>query len=110
MKNIGYPLSFISGSAIIIFFLKQCYVNDSLYEKFQKIDSNNKYSGKKGYLRGLCFSFTEARIIKTIFIIITVSMFYIVIAATFDLDFTMNPISHGFCSSQYEIFFFIYAL
>jgi len=101
LSGFGYPLSFISGSAIIIMFLKQCYVNDSLYTKFQKIDSNNKYSGKKGYLRGLCFSFTESRIIKTIFIIITITMFYVVIGATFDLDFTMNPISYGFCSVQY---------
>jgi len=103
LTGIGYPLCFLSCAGHILLFLKQCYINMSLYDKYKKDQStkNNEFNRKDGYLRGLCATFTEVKLIKIIYIYVTVAELYVVLISTFEVDFTMRPISQGFCTSIY---------
>jgi len=102
LSGIGYPLCFLSCAGHILIFLKQCYVNMSLYDKYKKDNTNNnEFNRKDGYLRVVCANFTEFKLIKIIYMYITFTQFYVVLISIFEVDFTMRPVSYGFCTFRY---------
>jgi len=90
----GFPLNLISGSGFIILFLKQCYANAAIYSKHENTDSV-----KAGIFQRLCSSITERMIFKFILQYLCVSLFYVTVVSVFGVDYKMNPVTQGFCST-----------
>jgi len=84
----------------------------SLYDKYKKDNTNNnEFNRKDGYLRVICANFTEFKLIKIIYMYITFTQFYVVLISIFEVDFTMRPVSYGFCTFRYAknyIYIYIY--
>lgn len=81
-------------------YLKQCYANAFLYNKNKADDANNKFKNN-GYLNRICVSFSEAKLVKAMLIYITISVNYVIFSSLMEIDYSMNPITVGFCTSEY---------
>lgn len=96
--SIGFPLNLISSAGFIVLYLKQCYANGNIYSKHENED---KYKVSSGFQR-FCMSITERTILKFILQYLCASLFYVNVMSSFNISYTMSPISYGFCTSYYE--------
>ncbi|ORX60752.1 hypothetical protein BCR36DRAFT_249017, partial [Piromyces finnis] len=99
INGIGFPLNFFSSVGIILMYLKRCYSNVSIYNKNKTDNLYNKFTNS-GYMRRLCLAYSESRLIKTMLIYITLSMNYVIFISLFRIDYEINPMTIGFCSSE----------
>ncbi|ORX81658.1 hypothetical protein BCR32DRAFT_244776 [Anaeromyces robustus] len=88
----------------ILIILKQCYANSALYNKTQGQDESDirKKFRTNGFLRGICRRYNETKLIEWVLVYITCSVLFVVLISVFEINYTMNPISYGFCMTQYE--------
>ena len=94
-KKKGFPLNLISSAGFIVLYLKQCYANGNIYSKHENED---KYKVSSGFQR-FCMSITERTILKFILQYLCASLFYVNVMSSFNISYTMSPISYGFCTS-----------
>ncbi|OUM68534.1 hypothetical protein PIROE2DRAFT_3665 [Piromyces sp. E2] len=84
-----------------------CYSNASLYNKQNNQETNdnekqNKFVNVSGVTKRVTSYFTESKIVTALMIYMCISLFYDVVISIFEINYTMNPVSKGFCTSQYE--------
>jgi len=94
------PMSIFSCGGMILFYLKHCYINASLYNKHYNEDKYKNYN--RGYLRKISIAFSEKMIIKIILLSISLNIFYVNVLSTFNISYTISPVLKGFCVVVYE--------
>jgi len=101
LSAVGFPLNLIPSMGFILLILKQCYANSSLYNKTQAQEDGSKYR-TNGFLRRICHRYNETKLIEWVLICITISVLFVVIISVYEINYTMHPVSAGFCMTQYE--------
>jgi len=100
INGIGFPLNLFSSMGLTLMYLKQCYTNIEFYNK-ENADYTNAIH-KKGYLRKISMAFTETKLINVILIYITFSIYYVLMYSLFERNYSMHPLTHGFCQTNIE--------